>query len=430
MNDMTMGQRIAEQRKKLGLSQEALGEKLGVSRQAISKWESDGAVPEIDKLIGLSKLFSVSVGWLLGVEENTPPRPDELTESQIKMVEEIVKQYQPQPEKRKYPWVAVIAILATALVCIVIVLNPSVPDYSGQIGSLQSNYQSIQSELQSLSGRVEDIATAAEEAEKPLQSHDFRLLGLSTGTHSLDPVSGKNMLASEAQSEELQDDVIEGNSITVDLPTAELTFSAVPKQHTDSDRAWLVVLLEGQPMGQVECVWTGAGYLAEFSLWLVDGYEYRFVVEHGDGTQQIQMLEEFIYNDLAYGTSLHCTVESSVWGYDSQSWTFRIEDCWILAEKPGLGNAADARWTESGLILYLNGEELKRNIMPVEEDSKEDTLLRGYSDSDASLRTVKPTEGDELKLTFYAALDNGMSMEATVGRWTFQSGSLISIPEE
>ena len=71
MEQMTLGQRIAERRKMLGLSQEGLGEKLGVSRQAISKWESDGAVPEIDKLITLSRLFSVSVGWLLGVEEQS-----------------------------------------------------------------------------------------------------------------------------------------------------------------------------------------------------------------------------------------------------------------------------------------------------------------------------------------------------------------------
>ena len=56
MNEQTLGQRIAAERKKLGLSQEALGEKMGVSRQAISKWESDGAVPEIEKLIAMSKI--------------------------------------------------------------------------------------------------------------------------------------------------------------------------------------------------------------------------------------------------------------------------------------------------------------------------------------------------------------------------------------
>ena len=89
---MTMGQRIGEQRKKLGISQEALGEKLDVSRQAVSKWESDGAVPDVDKLITMSKLFGVSVGWLLGVEEESAPeRSEELTEKQLRMIEEIVK---------------------------------------------------------------------------------------------------------------------------------------------------------------------------------------------------------------------------------------------------------------------------------------------------------------------------------------------------
>ena len=66
---MTIGQRIAQKRKELALSQEALGDQLGVSRQSIYKWESDTALPEIDKLIALSRLYGVSVGWLLGVED-------------------------------------------------------------------------------------------------------------------------------------------------------------------------------------------------------------------------------------------------------------------------------------------------------------------------------------------------------------------------
>ena len=67
---MTIGQRIARERKRLGLSQEALGEALGVSRQAISKWEADASLPEIDKLIAMARCFGVTVGWLLGVEES------------------------------------------------------------------------------------------------------------------------------------------------------------------------------------------------------------------------------------------------------------------------------------------------------------------------------------------------------------------------
>ena len=65
---MTLGQRIQELRKQHNLSQEALGEKLGVSRQAISRWEMDGAVPEVDKLMAMARLFHLTVGQLLGEE--------------------------------------------------------------------------------------------------------------------------------------------------------------------------------------------------------------------------------------------------------------------------------------------------------------------------------------------------------------------------
>ena len=65
---MTLGQRIQQHRTELGLSQEGLGEKLGVSRQAVSKWEADGAVPDTDKLIALSKLFGITLNELLQVE--------------------------------------------------------------------------------------------------------------------------------------------------------------------------------------------------------------------------------------------------------------------------------------------------------------------------------------------------------------------------
>ena len=65
---MTTGQRIAQKRKALGLSQEALGDRLGVTPQSIYKSESDAALPEIEKLVALSRLLGVSIGWLLGVE--------------------------------------------------------------------------------------------------------------------------------------------------------------------------------------------------------------------------------------------------------------------------------------------------------------------------------------------------------------------------
>ncbi len=92
---MTTGQRIAAKRRELDLSQEALGEALGVSRQSIYKWESDSSLPDVDKLVALSRLFHVSVGWLLGVEEDQEEHiSNDLSPAQLKLVEEILSRYQ------------------------------------------------------------------------------------------------------------------------------------------------------------------------------------------------------------------------------------------------------------------------------------------------------------------------------------------------
>lgn len=65
---MNLSEKILHCRRKSGLSQEALADKLGVSRQAISKWETGTASPEIDKLLLLAKEFKVSTDWLLSNE--------------------------------------------------------------------------------------------------------------------------------------------------------------------------------------------------------------------------------------------------------------------------------------------------------------------------------------------------------------------------
>lgn len=68
---MTIGNRIAKLRKDNNLSQEEFGKDLGVTRQAISKWEADASIPDVDKLVQISKKYNVTVGWILGLEEST-----------------------------------------------------------------------------------------------------------------------------------------------------------------------------------------------------------------------------------------------------------------------------------------------------------------------------------------------------------------------
>lgn len=65
---MTLGEKIGKQRKELNYTQEQLADILGVSRQSISKWESDIAYPETDKLIKMGRLFECSMDYLLKEE--------------------------------------------------------------------------------------------------------------------------------------------------------------------------------------------------------------------------------------------------------------------------------------------------------------------------------------------------------------------------
>ncbi len=60
---MTFGEKIQKLRKEAGLSQEELSYQLGVSRQAISKWERDNGYPETEKIVRMSKLFHVSLDY-------------------------------------------------------------------------------------------------------------------------------------------------------------------------------------------------------------------------------------------------------------------------------------------------------------------------------------------------------------------------------
>ena len=69
---MTLGQTIAQLRKEKKLSQDELADLLGVSRQSISKWETDASIPELDKLIRLSDMFGVTLDALIRGEESAP----------------------------------------------------------------------------------------------------------------------------------------------------------------------------------------------------------------------------------------------------------------------------------------------------------------------------------------------------------------------
>lgn len=70
---MTTGEKIKSLRKKQNLSQEQLADSLGLSRQAVSRWETENAIPETNMIVRLSEIFGVTTDYLLKEDTNEPP---------------------------------------------------------------------------------------------------------------------------------------------------------------------------------------------------------------------------------------------------------------------------------------------------------------------------------------------------------------------
>lgn len=271
---MTIGQRIAQKRRELSLSQEALGAELGVSRQAIYKWESDTAVPEIDKLIALSRRFGVSVGWLLGVEE--PPRADdtdaesapeagELTEDQLKMVEEIVGRYTAAlPEAKKSPWdkwsVRILFAICGLMVGCLVGISHDVREFGGQYGQLQSDISRVESTVNS------QIGSISSQVESILKS--------------------QNELTADYGTELLSGD-LEKNQVTFSL-------RAVPRTYTQGmTAAFLADCGDGSPVSVPGELGDGGAFTASLTCPLTDSMDLSVVFTLPGGTRQTQLLDQY-----------------------------------------------------------------------------------------------------------------------------------------
>lgn len=194
-NTNTLGGRIQAGRKAAGLSQEALGERLGVSRQAVSKWEADAAVPELENLIAMSRIFGVTIGTLLGVESPAaePDQPEahapdesghaapaetaptgELTERELAAAEAIAQKYLAAAQARPR-WSRRRKIAVGAVGCVLVlagVLSGAL--LWGQLLEIRQELSSVQAytyqQPQSVGGKVDTIIS-----ESDTIFHDFTI---------------------------------------------------------------------------------------------------------------------------------------------------------------------------------------------------------------------------------------------------------------
>lgn len=109
---MTFGQKLQLIRKKNNLTQEQLATQLYVSRQAVSKWEQDTAMPDVDKLLLISRLFDVSLDYLLKeeIENDVTAASDGRTNNLIDNIINIC---------RKYGYIAGYGLSAVSLYCFI-----------------------------------------------------------------------------------------------------------------------------------------------------------------------------------------------------------------------------------------------------------------------------------------------------------------------
>lgn len=130
---MTLGEKIAKQRKELNYTQEQLADILGVSRQSISKWELDVAYPETDKLIELGKVFDCSMDYLLkeGVTEKNASQAAGFTEK----FEEISRKVMTEKNKGKAKKILKIIGIILAVVLAIDIISMIL--YFGVLGTPQ-----------------------------------------------------------------------------------------------------------------------------------------------------------------------------------------------------------------------------------------------------------------------------------------------------
>ena len=128
---MTLHEKIYELRKKNGLSQEALAESLGVSRQSVSKWETGEATPEVNKLLSLSKLFGVTTDYMLN-DETEEENVSETAKNEILSSDfEVTSVSESTPTKKgRSVRTLVIILLICIVLCMLLPLIMAILGYS------------------------------------------------------------------------------------------------------------------------------------------------------------------------------------------------------------------------------------------------------------------------------------------------------------
>ena len=412
---MTTGQKIAARRKELELSQEALGDKLGVSRQTVYKWESDLSLPDIDKLVALSRLFQVPVGWLLGVEEEPEPQSVDFSPEQLKLLEEILGRYQraepeelsegqrkqveelvgrPPKKRRRWPWVLAVLVIAVGGWTLFQRLDQMEQQYYDLANSVGNITYSVNSQIGSITDRVEEVLKAQNDLTADygtqLVSAD---LASNTGTFSLRAVPKT---------------CTPGMSVIFLADNGEETLE-FPAQEGEN----------GTFTGEAACT-------------LTDTITLSAVFVTGD-TRQTQLLDQYVdlYSDSLPQIDVNSLLSIfEVEEYDQGDGSFVIPEEYVTVSNGQNGSSVSAVWEQLGVSqlrkvevgLFYN-EKLVQWLTPCQKPSN----YKGFEDEDfyrLDPVTLTMEEGDVLEIAARGTDQYGRQWVALGGAFQVKDGEL------
>ena len=412
---MTTGQKIAARRKELELSQEALGDKLGVSRQTVYKWENDISLPDIDKLVALSRLFQVPVGWLLGVEEEPEPQSVDFSPEQLKLLEEILGRYQraepeelsegqrkqvkelvgrPPKKRRRWPWGLAVLVIAVGGWTLFQRLDQMEQQYYDLANSVGNITYSVNSQIGSITDRVEEVLKAQND------------LTADYGTQL----------------------------VSADLASNTGTFSlrAVPKTYTPG---MSVIFLADNGEETLEFPaqeGENGTFTGEAACTLTDTITLSAVFVTGD-TRQTQLLDQYVdlYSDSLPQIDVNSLLSIfEVEEYDQGDGSFVIPEEYVTVSDGQNGSSVSAVWEQLGVSqlrkvevgLFYN-EKLVQWLTPCQKPSN----YKGFEDEDfyrLDPVTLTMEEGDVLEIAARGTDQYGRQWVALGGAFQVKDGEL------
>ena len=404
---MTLGQRIQELRKQRGMSQEALGDALGVSRQAVSKWEGDNGIPELDTLIAMSRLFEVTVGQLLGVEEATEQKYEtakEADEDKEDHVEAVLRRYVEQTTKKDdRPWISRWGWAVSAA----IILTTAFLVMFAQLSSLRSTVRLLRSDLSNLQVNVSNNQNSL---SGQIRSTIYDVLA-----EEANPLSTYNW-----------------NVVDFDLDdqTATLHFNATMKEYAAGSKmqfsaAWQKVDdTEGQTTGE----WVdGPNFQSEVTLPLNHNTVISIRVEDADGNIKEYVIPTPIYelhpdNFHLYARNLIAPFAITTKGFAITTETVKAEQSYINIDSV----FPDFFWPEKAeLTAYVNDVEVMNEIMTITPSEREEQVFNASIKDTYYELTLE--NGDTLEIVLVVT-DNLGRTEQYADSMNVQDGKLQRKP--